>query len=119
MLRWNCSLMPWMWRSRVCVSDNFQVQSVRIRKGKHFLFESSALPLHRNAKLLQPFSQIPEGVIRNTEGGSSRHSRPRTPTRGQEPGKKREDCSRRAHLIAEIKMIGLRVIKIDRSLHEP
>jgi hypothetical protein len=35
-----------------------------------------------------------------------------------QPRKKGENCSRRAAIIAEVKMIGSRIIKIHRALHE-
>src|SRR6188472_2197917 len=117
-LTWNGAIRP---RLNLCVksrTDQFDHKSIGINQSNYFFSETRSCFLSRHVLLVQTFQPITHRTRWNRErcrfdlaGSANSASRSR-------PRKKCQDCSGRAVSIAEIKMVGARIIKIHRTLHE-
>src|SRR5262245_27637314 len=118
-----CNRAVWPWlnvcRRHACrYSNQFDQKSIRINKSNYFFSETRSCFFSHHVVLFQTLQPKPDRIQRNCERGRFDLTGPANSASSSRPRKKCQDCSRRAAIIAEIKMVGSRVIKIHRALDE-
>jgi len=97
---------------------DFNLHAVRVRKSQHLFVESFSSPLNQETLVRKPLMPVFERRGRNAKGGPGDFAGTGMSAGGARPREKGEDGSRRADVIAEVEVIGPRIVKIDRPLTE-
>ena len=104
--------------ARVGVSDDLDLHAVGIGKRQHLFFKPISRFLDENTRVGQPLAPIFEGARGDAKGSLRNFPGAGVSTGGVRPGKEGEDRAGRSSIVAEIKMVGARVVEINGALDE-
>ena len=97
------------------VADELQHQPIVVLEGNHL----PRRPLKRDSVTHQPLDPESQCARQHGERRDGDLARPLAPGSRAGPGEEGHDAPRIADLIAEVEMVGLRIVEVHGALHQP